>query len=746
MRGQSLATGNYRPPLAPREGFGGLSRPVATGCLLALIWLLATPASGEPPRGGDLPRWGRAIKLTLPVNDEVARAARQFAQQTVARAARQKQWPVLIFEFDVPANQEQNAAASDFSAAYKLADYLSREELNGATTVAFVPKTIRGHAVLVACACEHIIMADDAEIGDAGAEERRLTPTVRSAYKEIADRRRNVPAEVALGMLDKDLEVFEVETELGGKQFMSPAGLAELRKKHTVKAERVVKKAGEVGRFTGKEAWRMGMVAKLARDRLAAARQLELPAEALEEDPSILGGWRPIRVDLRGPLRADRIDKVERAIREAIRTHNVNFVCLWIQSPGGALTDSLRLARYLAFDLDPGKVRTVAYIPSEARADAALVALACDQVIVHPQAVIGGAGAGNADRDEIDQAQVTLHKSIMPRKNRAWSLPAAIANPRLDVFRCTAAGQTDFFCDVELGEQPDAQQWKKGPAVTRPNEPFQASGREAVDFRLAHRTADSFQQFKSYFGLEDDPQLMEPNWADQLIEALASPGMGALLLTIAFLAMYVELQSGGLGVAAFVAAVCFLLFFWSRFLGGTAGWLEVMLFLSGLACILLEVFVLPGFGIFGLGGGALILASLVLASQTFVFSHNAYQFAQMERSLWMVGGAVLCVIVAAVALRRFLPKAPVFNKVLLAPPTADEAEAISLRETLVDASSLVGSLGVATTPLAPGGKARFGNRMLDVVADGELLARGDEVIIVEVHGNRIVVQPAKPQS
>ena len=57
------------------------------------------------------------------------------------------------------------------------------------------------------------------------------------------------------------------------------------------------------------------------------------------------------------------------------------------------------------------------------------------------------------------------------------------------------------------------------------------------------------------------------------------------------------------------------------------------LFLAGISCLLLEVFVLPGFGIFGLGGGAMVLASLILASQTFIWPRNEYQFDQLERSL-----------------------------------------------------------------------------------------------------------------
>ena len=61
---------------------------------------------------------------------------------------------------------------------------------------------------------------------------------------------------------------------------------------------------------------------------------------------------------------------------------------------------------------------------------------------------------------------------------------------------------------------------------------------------------------------------------------------------------------------------------------------------------------------------------------------------------------------------------------------------------LVDLENLLGAVGVATTPLTPGGKARFGNHLVDVVADGEFFPRDTPVVVAEVHGNRVVVRPA----
>jgi membrane-bound ClpP family serine protease len=81
------------------------------------------------------------------------------------------------------------------------------------------------------------------------------------------------------------------------------------------------------------------------------------------------------------------VPPVERAIADGS-----NFIWLRIESAGGAPEQSLVLANWLS-GLDPTSVKTVAYVPREARGDAALVALACDELVMHPGATIGGEGS-----------------------------------------------------------------------------------------------------------------------------------------------------------------------------------------------------------------------------------------------------------------------------------------------------------------------------------------------------------------
>jgi membrane-bound ClpP family serine protease len=237
--------------------------------------------------------------------------------------------------------------------------------------------------------------------------------------------------------------------------------------------------------------------------------------------------------------------------------------------------------------------------------------------------------------------------------------------------------------------------------------------------------------------------LVEPGWADFLIQVLASGEARMFLLIVGFAGLYLEVNTPGIGLGSFIALVAFLLFFWAQYLQGTANALEIMLFLAGIVCLAIEILVLPGFGVFGLGGGLMIIASLVLASQTFVIPSNAYQLAQMRNSMLVLGGSAVGIVAVAMGVRRFLPHTPGLNRMLLAPPSGEELEALSLRESLADFRHLEGQQGVAATRLVLSGKARFGDQLVDVIADREPIDRGAPVEVVEVTGSRVVVREVR---
>jgi membrane-bound serine protease (ClpP class) len=107
------------------------------------------------------------------------------------------------------------------------------------------------------------------------------------------------------------------------------------------------------------------------------------------------------------------------------------------------------------------------------------------------------------------------------------------------------------------------------------------------------------------------------------------------------------------------------------------------------------------------------------------------------------------VVAIAAVINRYLPHIPIFNAIILHPPNSQaSAQGPKLRTNAAgfdDDSPFVdlyGLTGTAQSVLRPAGKARFGDRLVDVVSNGPYIQAGAPVEVVEVAGNRVVVREA----
>ena len=353
--------------------------PRRRGALWAVIACCAsalaaedTPQPAQPSKADPASAAGDAssrpsaylIPVALPINGAVDTHVKRRVDQILAEVPAAGARPVLILEFR--GRSGQTGEGSEFERCLSLARYLAGDRLGRVRTVAWLPSSVKGHAVLPVTACEEIIVAPDAEFGEAGVNETHIGPTMRRGYSEIAEQRRTIPVAVVLGMLDKELAVYKVQT-LDGVRYVLQDELEELQRTATVSSVESIIPPGDLGRFTGRDLrLKFGFASHLAKDREELAAALQLPARAIEEDPSLGGAWTAMRVDVRGPIHAKAVSWIERSIRQSLERSRINFLCVRLESPGGSVTDSLRLANYLA-SLDPSEVRTVAYVESEAR-------------------------------------------------------------------------------------------------------------------------------------------------------------------------------------------------------------------------------------------------------------------------------------------------------------------------------------------------------------------------------------------
>jgi len=409
-----------------------------------------------------------------------------------------------------------------------------------------------------------------------------------------------------------------------------------------------------------------------------------------------------------------------------------------IDSPGGDLSSSLELGLALA-EIASGAGRSISYVAGEARGDALLVATACKPLYMHPQAKLGASGAATISRDDLLDLRAAIEQ-LGDTSGRPAALLFGLLDPSIEVYRYTQrrTGQVAYFSELDA-EDEDLEKWERGERIVL-SEGLTAA--QAIELGLAEGQADSAVLAATQAGLEEYPAPLADRPVVHLVEWLGGlPWLGPLLIFVGFMAFSMEMSAPGLGVPGFVSLVCFMFFFWMKFLSGTAEWLEVILFVGGALCILIEVLILPGVGVFGIGGLLMVISSILLMSQTFVIPQNPYQFGQTTRALFSVLAACFGIIMGLVALRYLLPGTPLFRHLVMPGPNSEEMLEQEQREYIVRYDTLVGETGRAVTPLRPAGKAQFGDLVVGVVSDGSLLATGDAVKVIEVHGNRIIVEP-----
>ncbi len=88
-------------------------------------------------------------------------------------------------------------------------------------------------------------------------------------------------------------------------------------------------------------------------------------------------------------------------------------------------------------------------------------------------------------------------------------------------------------------------------------------------------------------------------------------------------------------------------------MGGTAAWLEVLLFVAGIVFIAVEIFVIPGTGISGIAGLVLVVGSLAMASQSFVIPQNSVEAASLGKSVGVLFGSFALFGIVATILSRY---------------------------------------------------------------------------------------------
>jgi membrane-bound serine protease (ClpP class) len=725
-------------------------------CALALLAVLGDGLSvhaDDAPAGRPIAKF---ITLKSPVEGAVAGHVRNTALVLQDRAARENRPAYMILEI--------TPGTTEFPHVISLANFLASGKTPKVRTIAWVPQTVTGNNAVLALACHEIVMHPDAELGDVG-RGRALDETDSLLVRKLIANRNNpkVSAGLAEGMIDPAARVLRAEVTEGETttvHVVTEAEIVELQKTVTERIEtRPLSEQGDPLLLSGQKARDLDVLAvATAGDRTDLLKRYDLPFDALVEE--VQDDAKP-RVAL---IRVtDRIDPVMKAFigRQIQRSvgRGVNTIVFEIDAPGGVLTDSADLARTIA-DLGDRKqpVRTVAYVPQGnfdgAFGGAAIVALGCDEIYLQPDALFGDVAgaefhADNADEVEAMQQPIgEILDDLADRKRRPRAILRAMLVPNSEVYRVRHVDTDEISflskSEIDLGDHPDWVKDGVNPVVpeTIGESTLRIDGQRAAELQIAEPPVADRDDLQLRLGVPGQKlAVAQRNWVDDVVFLLNTDAALYILLVAGFVLMFLEAHLTT-GFMAFGSILCFVLFFWSRYLGGTAGTLEVILCVAGLVCLAIEAFVMPGFGVFGLLGGLFFFTSIVMASQTFGNLEPNEDFTRMATTLGTMGLAVISVMIIGMVASRYLPHVPLFRHMILHPPGGEEEESPRLKRELAEsfAGIFTGDEGVTATTLRPAGKATIKGKYLDVVSDGPYIQPGETVEVVSIAGNRVVVR------
>ncbi len=414
-------------------------------------------------------------------------------------------------------------------------------------------------------------------------------------------------------------------------------------------------------------------------------------------------------VPIQGPIDNVLARYVSRATRDA-EAAGASLIVFDVDTFGGLVSAADKIRKTI-LDIEPA---TVAFIDKNAASAGALISYASDRIVMVPGASIGAAtvvegGTGEAAPDK--------HQSYMRGLMRATA-EANGRDPRI------AEAMVDEALAVE--------------GVSEAGSVLTLSSGEALRLGVADAVLDDIDDVVAQAGLA--PTASVAHRASTLERALrffSSPVLQSLLMLMMMGGLYFELQTPGVGFPGAIAAVGAAMFFAPHYMIGLVQSWEIVLFGIGVLLLLAEIFVIPGFGVAGIGGLALVVGSLfaaLIGNVGLAFP----PFAALAPAVGTMAVTLVLLIVLMFSLSKYLPKSDRFGQLVLAPELASASGYVS-SETLED---LVGQTGVSVTPLRPAGMANIGGDRIDVVTRGEFVTPGVPVEIIQVRGSRVVVRPA----
>ncbi len=410
---------------------------------------------------------------------------------------------------------------------------------------------------------------------------------------------------------------------------------------------------------------------------------------------------------------------------EASEEWNADLILIHMNTYGGLvdMADSIR-TRILNYD-KPVWV----FIDNNAASAGALISISCDSIYMRPGGNIGAATVVNQTGEEVPDKYQSYMRSTMRSTAEAQGKDTLFIN---------GEWQYTWRRNPKIAEaMVDASIYVA--AVSDTGKVLTFTTMEAINWGFCEGEADNIDQVIKDAGIESYVlKAYRPSAIEKFLHLLLSPGVQGILILLIIGGIYFELQSPGIGFPIIVSIIGALLYFSPLYLEGLAEHWEILIFIIGIGLVVLEMFVIPGFGVAGIGGIALIITGLSLSLvDNVVFDFTNVPFIEIFRAFaFVIFTFFISLMLTIFVASRLLTTVPLSFLALKADQKHEEGFVSADPATI----NLIGQEGEAYSILRPSGKVIIDGVVYDAIAETSWIEKGSKVLVVGRENTQIYVR------
>ena len=408
---------------------------------------------------------------------------------------------------------------------------------------------------------------------------------------------------------------------------------------------------------------------------------------------------------------------IERVVKQA-ETDNASVIIFEIDTFGGRVDAATQIKDII---LD-SKVQTVAFINKRAISAGALISLSCDSIYMTSGASIGAATAVSLDGKKASEKVISYMREEMATTAEANNKSRQIASGMVDEELYIESfisinGDTLTISDVEG--------FKEGKLIT-------LSTNLALKLGIADGEFNSKEELLRALGLVDYKKVeFNESWSEKLVRFLTNPVVAPLFMSLGMLGLFMEIRTPGLGFPGLIGLLCLSLFFGSHFLVGLADITELIFLILGLLLIVLEIAVVPGFGIVGIPGFLMIVYSL------FTMLIGEYPLPEdFNMAIRSMSYSFVLMLILGTLIFRALTRSDYYKK-LIPVEGQPSSKGFSISKGY---QNLIGEIGKCVTVLRPSGRVEINGKVYQAMSTGEYIEKGESVKVSHTDENQIVVK------